>query len=74
MKNNKSKYMTITVKCEDLDCVKKVIAIINNRIYEEAGIVSEYNLELLDALLGEHWQRYYDIGTRYIEIDKEVKI
>lgn len=66
MSKNKSKYMTITIKGEDLDCVKKVITVINNCIYEEGGIISEYNVELLNALLGDNWIKRYELGNRFI--------
>ena len=69
MNKNKSKYMTITVKGEDLDCVKKAITVINNCIYEEGGIISEYNVELLNALLGENWTKRYELGKRFIDND-----
>ena len=67
MDKNKSKYMTITVKGEDLDCVKKAIKAINNCIYEEGGIISEYNVELLNALLGDSWIKRYELGKRFID-------
>lgn len=69
MNKNKSKYMTITIKGEDLDCVKRAITVINNCIYEEDGIISEYNVKLLNALLGENWTERYELGKRLISED-----
>lgn len=63
-KNNK--YLTITLKCEDLDCVKETVRAINNCVYEECGIISDYNNELLTALLGKNWSERYMIGKGYI--------
>ena len=65
MNKNKSKYMTITIKGEDLDCVKRAITVINNCIYEEDGIISEYNVKLLNALLGR-------IGQKDINLEKDL--
>jgi|GEM_PF-2071423 len=56
----------ITVKGEDLDCVKKALTVINNCIYEEGNIISEYNVKLLNALLGENWTERYEFGKRFI--------
>jgi len=67
MVETKTKAITITIKAADLDCVKEVIKVINNCIYEEGGIISEYNMELLNALLGENWSKEYWIGMGYIE-------
>lgn len=67
---DKYKYMTITIKGEDLDCVKKAITIINNNIYQDGGIISKYNMQLLNALLGDDWVFRYEIGKMFISDDK----
>lgn len=64
---NKNKHMKIIIEGKDLDCVKKAVVIISNYIYKKHGIISDYNNELLTALLGENWNDEYDIGCRYIE-------
>lgn len=72
MEKNKSKYLTIEVKGKDLDCVKKAVTLINNCIYDMEGKVSNYNNDLLKALLGDNWRKEYLIGDRYIDLDDEV--
>lgn len=63
------KTFTVMVDARNLDCVKKTIRVINNCIYEECGVISEYNIELLEALLGKDWHKEYCLGERYIEED-----
>lgn len=63
----KPKGLTLTVDARNLECVKNTIRVINNCIYEECGIISEYNEELLEALLGENWNKEYELGKRFIE-------
>lgn len=64
-KNNNT--FTVTIKAQDLDCILRVIKVINNCIYEECGIVSEYNQELITALLGKNWDKEYSFGKKYME-------
>lgn len=62
--------LTITVKGQDLDCVKRAVRAINNYIYQADGIISDYDNELLTALLGKSWNEKYVIGKVYISEDR----
>lgn len=62
--------ITVTLKGQDLECVKRTIRLINNCVYEEGGIISDYNNKLLTALLGENWEKEYFIGAIYIPEEK----
>lgn len=61
------KELKLTIDARNLDCVKETVRVINNCIYEECGVISEYNNELLGALLGNEWNKEYILGERYIE-------
>ena len=58
--------MKIEVSVRDLDNVKNLMKVINNKIYEQEGI-TDYDNELLTALLGENWEDEYLIGDSYME-------
>lgn len=64
--DNKSKYLTVTIKGKDLDCVKNAIKVINNKVYTN-GYFSEYDYKLLDTLLGDNWNEEYVIGKVYLD-------
>jgi len=61
------KELKVTIDARNLECVKETVRVINNCIYEECGFISEYNNELLEALLGNDWNKEYVLGERYIE-------
>lgn len=58
--------MKIEISARDLDNVKNLMKVINNKIYEQGG-VTDYDNELLTALLGENWEDEYLIGVSYME-------
>ncbi|WP_221373632.1 hypothetical protein [Clostridium perfringens] len=62
----KSKEIKLTVDARNLECITKALRVINNSIYENNGIVSEYNKNLLESLLGPDWNKKYVFGEIYI--------
>jgi len=67
----KNEGMTIKIDARNLDCVKNTIRVINNCIVEECGIISEYNEELLIAMLGDNWNEEYCIGREFMEVKND---
>lgn len=61
-----SKNLKVIVDARNLDCIKNTVKVINNSIYENKGIVSEYNKNLLGALLGSDWNEKYVLGKIYL--------
>lgn len=61
-----SKNLKVIVDVRNLDCIKNTVKVINNSIYENKGIVSEYNKNLLGALLGSDWNEKYVLGKIYL--------
>lgn len=60
--------LTLNINATNLDCVKNAVIIINNHVHDYGGgVVSDYDMKILKALLGEHWYREYSIGKRHIE-------
>lgn len=62
----KCKNLKLTVDVRSLECIKNTVKVINNSIYENKGIVSEYNKNLLETLLGPDWNEKYIFGDRYL--------
>lgn len=65
-KDDKNK-MTITIKGENLECVRNTLIIINNKVYERGGNIIDYEREILKALLGVNWEERHIIGKQFIE-------
>ena len=61
-----SKNLKVIVDARNLDCIKNTVKVINNSIYENKGIVSEYNKNLLGVLLGSDWNEKYVLGKIYL--------
>ncbi|EDT26066.1 hypothetical protein [Clostridium perfringens] len=41
-------------------------------LYENNGIISEYNKKLLDNLLGTNWNKEYLFGDKYMSLEGEI--
>ena len=59
--------LKVTVDVRNLDNVKKVVEVINNKVFNQGKNFTSYDVELLDALLGKDWVNEYRIGQRYIK-------
>lgn len=59
--------LTLTIEGKNLDFAKKVLKVINNQVFYQGGVFSDYDKELLDVLLGDNWVNDYSIGEKYIE-------
>lgn len=60
--------LILTIEAKNLDFAKKVLKVINNQVFCQSGFFSDYDEELLDALLGDNWINEYPIGEKYIEV------
>lgn len=60
-KKEKNRKLIVTLSCKDLDIVSNAVKVINNNIVKK-GYFSDYDKELLSALLGENWEKEYCIG------------
>ncbi len=56
-----NRKLTVALSCKDLDIVSNAVKVINNNIVKK-GYFSDYDKELLSALLGENWKKEYCIG------------
>lgn len=59
--------LKVTVDARNLDNVKNVVKVINNKVFNQGKNFTSYDVELLDALLGKDWVNEYRIGQRYIK-------
>ena len=63
---NKRNALTVKVDVRRLDCIKNAIEVINNKVVCQGGFFSDYDKELLNALLGDNWMIEYAIGRKHI--------
>ncbi|MDK0685143.1 hypothetical protein P5F08_03630 [Clostridium perfringens] len=68
----KSENLKLTLDVRNLDNIKNTLKVINNSIYENNGIISEYNKKLLDNLLGTNWNKEYLFGDKYMSLEGEI--
>ncbi|HAT4146069.1 TPA: hypothetical protein I9Z81_001056 [Clostridium perfringens] len=68
----KCENLKLTLDVRNLDNIKNTLKVINNSIYENNGIISEYNKKLLDNLLGTNWNKEYLFGNKYISLEGEI--
>ncbi|MCX0394442.1 hypothetical protein LI038_08430 [Clostridium perfringens] len=59
--------LKVNVDVRNLDNVKKVVEVINNKVFNQGKNFTSYAIELLDALLGKDWVNEHRIGQRYIK-------
>lgn len=68
----KCEKLKLTLDVRNLDNIKNTLKVINNSIYENNGIISEYNKKLLDNLLGTNWNKEYLFGDKYMSLEGEI--
>ncbi|MDK0640436.1 hypothetical protein QTH11_03530 [Clostridium perfringens] len=68
----KCENLKLTLDVRNLDNIKNTLKVINNSIYENNGIISEYNKKLLDNLLGTNWNKEYLFGDKYMSLEGEI--
>ena len=68
----KCENLKLTLDVRNLDNIKNTLKVINNSIYENNGIISEYNKKLLDNLLGTNWNKEYIFGDKYMSLEGEI--
>ncbi|EDT22503.1 hypothetical protein [Clostridium perfringens] len=59
--------LNVIVDARNLDNVKNIVKVINNKVLNQGKNFTPYDVELLDILLGKDWVNEYRIGQRYIK-------
>ncbi|PWX08367.1 hypothetical protein ACSW93_06425 [Clostridium perfringens] len=59
--------LNVIVDARNLDNVKNIVKVINNKVLNQGKNFTPYDVELLDVLLGKDWVNEYRIGQRYIK-------
>lgn len=60
--------LKVTLDAKNLENVKNTFKVINNKVFTQKGVFTPYDMELLDALLGENWVNEYAVGKTYMRI------
>ncbi|HEF0384248.1 TPA: hypothetical protein R9N61_002888 [Clostridium perfringens] len=60
--------LKVTLDAKNLENVKNTFKVINNKVFTQKGEFTTYDMELLDALLGENWVNEYAVGKTYMRI------
>ena len=60
--------LKVTLDAKNLENVKNTFKVINNKFFTQKGVFTPYDMERLDALLGENWVNEYAVGKTYMRI------